>query len=71
MIVFGLICKRNLRMPYILDLVQDNVRTRIIFPLISLAMFILVIFTIESILEIVFFYITKKINNLFLLFEIN
>lgn len=57
MFAFVLICRKNVKLPYILDLVSDNVRNRIIFPLMSLAMFILVIFALESILEIVLLFI--------------
>lgn len=60
MFAFALICRKNVKLPYILDLVSDNVRTRILFPLMSLAMFILVIFALESLFEIVLIKLSNK-----------
>ena len=41
--------------PYIMDQVEDNVRSRIIFPLVALLLYVLMVFTIADSLVLVSF----------------
>ena len=48
--------KRNFKIPYIVDLVEDNVRSRLIFPAAMLAIYVLVAFAITNITPAVYFF---------------